>query len=187
MLTYPAMPGRNRRTIRAYDVDVRMRRPALAAALCLLTGGIWGAIHHYRLSVELRRYGRARGAMPFAFTPVAPGASTVAWIAGLAAWYGVVAAASWYLARLWQGELEPGAEDITSFVSLALLLAPLWLVAIHTMRRIRTAQHLAGASGPFPSPVKSALLLAAFPPLGTWNAQRQLNRAWDVYAGAQHP
>ena len=123
--------------------------------------------------------------MPFAFTPVAPGASTLAWLAGLAAWYTVVAASIWYGVLLWEGELEPGAEDITSFVSLALLLAPLWLVAIHTMRRIRTAQHLAGAHGPFPSPVKSALLLAAFPPLGTWNAQRQLNRAWDVYGNAE--
>jgi hypothetical protein len=177
------MSQRTKRTIRAYDTDVRMRRPIVAALLCLVTGGIWGAVHHFRLSSELQRYGRARGAMPFAFTPVAPGASTLAWVAGLAAWYGVVGATIAYLAWLGDGA-QPSAEDITTAVSLLLMLAPLWLVAIHTMRRIRTAQHLAGATGPYPSPLRSALLLAAFPPLGTWNAQRQLNRAWRVYADA---
>lgn len=168
------------RTIRAHDVDVTLRRPLLTGALCLLTGGFWGAIHHYRLSRDVARFGRARGTMPFAFTPVAAGASTVAWCAGLASWYLLVGAAGAYGLSLGEG-YEPGSEDVTGFVSLALLLAPLWLVTTHTIRRIRTVQHLAGVEGPYPSPTMSAIIAAAFPPLGSWHAQRQLNRAWHEY------
>lgn len=150
--------------------------------MSLATGGIWGAVHHFRLSRDVGRYGRARGAMPFPFTPVTPGASTLGWSAGLLSWYLLVFAAVTY-ARELAGGAAFDSEDVTGFVSLALLLAPLWLVSTHTMRRIRTVQHLAGVDPPYPSPLRGALLTALFPPLGTWHAQHQLNRAWRVYRG----
>lgn len=164
----------------AHDVEVRVRRPWLMGLLSLLTLGAWGAVHHFLLSRDIARFGRARGQMPFPFTPVAPGASTLAWVAGLLAWYGVVAALASWLFRLFDG-YDPATEDVTSFVSLGLLLAPLWLVALHTLRRIRTVQHLAGTAAPYPSPLRGAALYAMLPPLGSWHAQRQLNRAWRVY------
>jgi hypothetical protein len=169
-----------RRTILAHDTFVVERSPATAAVLCLLTGGITGAVHHFRITDELRRYGRARGRMPFAFVPVAPGASTLAWVVGLLAWYLVAFSVVAWVVGVIDGT-TPSTGDVTTFTSLALLLAPLWLVAANSIRRIRTAQHLAGVEGPWPSPVRGALLAALFPPLGTWNAQRQLNRAWDSY------
>lgn len=169
-----------RRTVRAHDTSVVLRRPLLAALSCLLTGGLWGAVHHLRMSRELARFGRARGRMPFAFTTVNPGASTLAWLLGLAAWYGLAASIGLYARWLADGG-DARLEDITSFASVVLLLAPLWLVSTHTIRRIRTAQHLAGVEGGAPSPLRGAMLTALFPPLGTWHAQRQLNRAWRVY------
>lgn len=175
-----ARGSRTSRTIRAHDTDVRLRRPALAALACLLTLGVWGAVHHQRLTRELARFGRARGRMPFPFIRVSPGASTLAWIAGLLGWYGLVAAIVAYVAQLLDG-YTPSTEDITAFASIGLLLAPLWLAMSHTMRRIRTAQHLAGVDGPHPSPLRGAILAAIFPPLGSWHAQRQANRAWAAY------
>jgi hypothetical protein len=118
--------------------------------------------------------------MPFPFTPVAPGTSTLAWIAGLLAWWVVAAGTAVYVYELVDGAV-PATEDITAFAASFLLLAPLWLVSTSTIRRIRTVQHLAGVDGPFPSAVIGALLSAALPPLGTWHAQRQLNRAWREY------
>ena len=177
------MADRRSRTVRAHDVDVRLRQPAFHALMCLLTAGIWGAVHHFRMTRDVARFGRARGAMPFPFIPVAPGSSTLAWLAGLGSWYLLVASSTAYAFELWDGaSVEP--DDVTGFVSLALLLAPLWLVATHTIRRIRTVQHLAGVDAPYPSPVRGALLTALFPPLYTWHAQRQLNRAWRVYRDA---
>jgi hypothetical protein len=169
-----------RRTILAHDTFVVARSPAAAAALCLLTGGITGAVHHFRITDELRRYGRARGRMPFPFVPVAPGASTLAWLVGLLAWYLIAFSIAGYVMGVVDGT-TPSTGDVTTFTSLALLLAPLLLVAANSIHRIRTVQHLAGVERPFPSPIRGALLAAVFPPLGTWNTQRQLNRAWDTY------
>jgi hypothetical protein len=169
------------RTVLAHDTDVRLRRPVAWALLCLVTGGIGGAVHHLRVTREIQGFGRARGQMPFAFTPVAPGSSTVAWLAGLLSWYVVVGSVAVYVYDLTHG-WGPSPEDVTSLAAAALLLAPLWLVATHTIRRIRTVQHLAGVDGPFPSPMRGALLTAVLPPLGTWHVQRQLNRAWREYA-----
>ena len=168
------------RTVHAYDVDVPLRRPAVAGLLCLVTFGVWGAIHHFRLSADVQRFGRARGAMPFAFTPVVPGRTTLAWVTGLVSWYLLVFALIGYGVELAEG-YEPSPDDVTGFASLVLLLAPLWLVASHTIERIRTVQHMAGVDGRFPSPGRGALLASLFPPLGSWHAQRQLNRAWREY------
>lgn len=175
------MSRRQTRSVLAFDVRVQLRRPLLAATLCLLTLGVWGAVHHYQLSRDIARFGRARGAMPFAFTPVAPGASTLGWAAGLASWYLLVGAGTAYGFSLANG-YEPAPDDVTSFTSLVLLLAPLWLVARHRIERIRTVQHMAGVDGRHPSPGVGAILTSLFPPLGTWHAQRELNRAWRVYS-----
>lgn len=174
------MARSSNRSVVAHDVPVRIRRPWLAAILCLLTLGIAGAFHHQRMTRDIARFGRARGAMPFPFVPVNPAASTLAWVAGLLAWYVVVASIVGYALAYADG-LEPTSDDVTGFTSLALLLAPLWLVANQTARRIRTVQHLAGAPGRRPSPVRAALLTSLFPPLGTWMTRRELNRAWQVY------
>ncbi len=174
------MSPRRSRTVRAHDVDVRIRRPVLQGVLCLLTLGVWGAVHHYRLTRDVARFGRARGAMPFAFTPVAAGGSTLGWVLGLIAWYILVFAAIAYGVSLADG-YEPAPDDVTAFASLVLLMAPLWLVASHSIERIRTVQHMAGVDGSYPSPARGALLTSLFPPLGSWHAQRQLNRAWQEY------
>jgi hypothetical protein len=174
------MSSRSARSVLAHDVRVKLRRPTLAGILCLLTFGIWGAVHHFRLTREVARFGRARGAMPFPFTPVNPGTSTLAWVAGLCSWYLLVGAAIAYGFELADG-YEPTPDDVTLFASIVLLLAPLWLVASHTIERIRTVQHMAGVDGRHPSPGRGALLTSIFPPLGTWHAQRELNRAWQVY------
>lgn len=147
----------------------------------MLTAGLLGARAHHLASDELRRYGRARGRMPFPFLPVSPGGSTTAWVVGLLGWYLVVLSVVGYAVGLADG-YEPSAGDVTAVASLALLLAPMWLVTAHTLRRIRTAQHLAGIDGPFPSPTRGALLSALLPPLGTWIVQRQLNRVWAAYS-----
>lgn len=174
------MSSRAARSVTAHDVRVTMRRPLLGALLCLLTLGIWGAVLHFRLSREVAEFGRARGAMPFAFTPVRPGTSTLGWIAGVLSWYLLAGVAIAYADSILDGH-DPAPDDVTLFASLVLLLAPLWLVARHTIARIRTVQHLAGVDGRFPSPGRGALLTSIFPPLGTWHAQRELNRAWRVY------
>jgi hypothetical protein len=170
-----------RPTVLAHDVPVQTYSPLGAAIGSALTGGIYGAVHHHRTNEQLRLFGRARGRMPFAFVHVSPGPSTVVWIAGVVAWYVVVAVIVSYVSELLDGSREPGAGDITTFASLALLLAPLLLVTVATLRRVRRAQHLAGVDAPWPRPLRGALVAVAFPPLGTWLVQRELNRVWRAY------
>lgn len=170
-----------RRTILAHDVFVRTRGPVRWAIGTAVTGGLLGARAHHLASDELRRYGRARGRMPFPFLPVSPAASTAAWVVGLLGWYVVLASTLGYAVGLAEG-YEPTTGDVTVVASLGLLLTPMWLVTAHTLRRVRTAQHLAGVDGPWPNPTRGALLAALLPPLGTWIVQRQLNRVWAVYS-----
>lgn len=170
-----------KRTVLAHDTFVTPRSPEWAAIGCLLTGGILGAVHQHRTSSTLGRFGRARGRMPFAFIPSNPGVATTWWLVGLLAWYLLIVAVIRYTVGLTNG-LDPSAADITTFAMFVLLLAPLWLIAASTIRHVRTAQHLAGVDGPWPSPTRGALIVAAFPPLGTWYVQRQLNRVWTAYA-----
>lgn len=170
-----------RRTILAHDVFVRPRSPLRWAAASLLTGGLVGARAHHLASDELRRYGRPRGRMPFPFLTVSPGASTTAWLLGLLCWYIVALSVVGYAVGLADG-YEPSAGDVTAVASLVLLLAPMWLVTAHTLRRVRTAQHLAGVEGPWPNPTRGAILASLLPPLGTWIVQRQLNRVWRAYS-----
>jgi hypothetical protein len=167
-------------TILAHDTFVQQRSPVVAAVGCLITGGILGAVHQHRTSSVLSRYGRARGRMPFPFIQMNPGVATTWWIVGLLAWYLLVAAVISYVVELGDG-YSPSAADVTTFAAFVLLLAPLWLIATTTIRHVRTAQHLAGVEGPWPSPFRGALVVAAFPPLGTWYVQRQLNRIWQAY------
>lgn len=169
-----------KRTTLAHDTFVRQRSPGWTALGCLLTGGVIGAVHQHRVSSELARFGRARGRMPFPFIRSNPGVATVWWLVGLLAWYLLIGAVVTYVLGLGDGS-DPSAADITTFASFVLLLAPLWLIATATIRHVRTAQHLAGVDGPWPSPVHGAMLVAAFPPLGTWYVQRQLNRVWQAY------
>ncbi len=167
-------------TILAHDVFVRERDPVGAALGTVLTLGLLGAITHNKVSNELRRYGRNRGRMPFPFLVVDAGRSTLGWVAGLLGWAIVVFACWDYASRLLDGR-SPQTGDITTSASLALLLAPLLLVTVGTVQRIRTAQHMAGIDGPFADPRHGALLAIAFPPLGTWYVQRELNRVWETY------
>ena len=167
-------------TILAHDVFVRPRSPFGAAVSSIFTVGITGAVNHHRVATELRRFGRVRGRMPFPFLVVEPGRSTLGWIAGVLAWALVVFSLAAYVIDFLDGR-TPRTGDITTLFSLALLLTPLLLVTTGTLRRIRTAQHLAGIDGPWPDPLRGALLAIAFPPLGTWYVQRQLNRVWAAY------
>ena len=171
------MATTTRRTVRVHDTDVKLRRPVLAGLLCLLTLGISGAVHHHRMTRDIQRFGRARGTMPFPFIPVQAGASTLGWIAGLLCWWGFVAAVVGFAVAFGDG-YDPVAGDITTFASAAALLGPAWIVASHTIRRIRTVRHLVGTPGTMPSPIVGAALATLLPPIGSWNAQRQLNRAW---------
>lgn len=170
------------RMVHAHDTTVTLRRPLLVGVACLLTLGIAGAVHHHRLSRDLARFGRARGAMPFPFIPVDPGTSTLAWSGGLLLWWGAVAGLVDFAIDMTTGYNDLGSEDVTLLASLLLLLAPAWIVAARTMMRIRTARHMTGSSGHMPSPTVAATLAALVPPIGSWQAQRELNRAWAEYA-----
>ncbi|MCW2923262.1 MAG: hypothetical protein JWM98_666 [Thermoleophilia bacterium] len=175
------MATEGKRTVLVHDTPVTVRRPWLAGTACLLTAGIAGAVHHHRMTRDLARFGRARGAMPFAFIPVTPGASTLAWVAGLLGWFGFVALVAAIAVQAARGAYDASSEDITTFASLLVLLAPAWIVAARTSRRITTARHLVGVPGSSPSPIVAAVIAALLPPLGSWHAQRQLNRAWEQW------
>ncbi|MCW2962449.1 MAG: hypothetical protein JWM25_1560 [Thermoleophilia bacterium] len=164
----------------AFDAAVRPRSPRLVGLACACTLGISGAVRIGRLNGELARFGAARGAMPFPFITVNPAISVLAWLAGGLGWILQVSNIAIYLEALTDG-LEPAAADITNFTASLLLLAPLWLTALHTARRIRTAQHLAGAPEQLGSPFRVALLTCLFPPAGLARLQGELNRAWDPW------
>ena len=168
------------RVLRAGDVDVRLRSPIAAALWCTLTLGVVGAVQHNRVNDELRRFGRPRGAMPFAFIPVNVGAATLTWVGGLLLWFIVAGTLIAWLVALATGDTVLTPEDISSVAGLALALAPLWLTGLHTMRRIRRAQFLVGVDQPSANPWRGAAMTALLPPLGSWNSQRELNRAWAV-------
>jgi hypothetical protein len=169
------------RTITAYDTPVTERSPLGMAVGCVVTAGVFGAVHVHQVCGELARFGRARGRMPFPFISVNVGAMTLAWIAGAIAWALVVAATATYVRDVLDGVREVGAGDITMFTTFAILLAPMVLVVAGTTRRIRTAQHLAGVEGPLASPARTTIAATAFPPLGNLLLQRELNRAWEAY------
>lgn len=177
----PMASNRTSRALLADGVPVRLRRPCVVAALCTLTLGITGAVHHHRINVELGRFGRARGAMPFPFITVNAGAATLTWIGGLLLWLVVVASVATWGVALAMGDATLAADDVSSLAGLALLLAPLWLTGLHTMRRIRRAQFLVGVEQPTANPWRGAAFTALVPPLGSWNAQRELSRAWSVW------
>jgi hypothetical protein len=167
-----------------YDTQVVLRSPAWAAAWCLLTVGVSGAVRHGRINGELARFGRARGRMPFAFIASAPARAVLAWVVGIIAWLLVVAAAVTYAGSVVDGSHTLATDDLTSAAGLGLLLVPLWLTARHTAQRIATASHLVGVVPDPRFPLRAAIATVLFPPAGTWSLQRAINRTWATWRRA---
>lgn len=165
----------------AHDTSVRVRSPWLAAVLCVVTLGVVGAVRHGKVNGELRRFGRARGAMTFPFIRASPGVSVVAWVLGLVGYVVVIATIVGYVQRVASGRHDFDPGDISSLSFVLLLLTPLWLTALHTARRIRTAQHLVGIVPPPTMTWWVTALTVVFPPIGTWRMQLEVNRAWNVW------
>jgi hypothetical protein len=168
-------------TVQVLDTPVRPRSPLAAATWCVLTAGISGAVRIGRLNGDLRRLGRARGAMPFAFIRVHPALSVLAWLMGIMAWVIVLASLIVYVHALVTNTRDASVTDLPSIALLGVLLLPLWLTVFHTGSRISTAQHLVGQL-PDPSlPRTGALLAVTFPPAATWYLQRAANQAWNTW------
>ncbi|MCW2949007.1 MAG: hypothetical protein JWN41_20 [Thermoleophilia bacterium] len=168
--------------VRVLDTHVRPRSPIAAALWCVLTIGISGAVRYGRVNAEMRRLGRARGAMPFAFIRVRPVVSGFAWLFGFGAWVGAVAALVAYVRSVAYGNHHLAAADITGVAGCALFLVPLWLTVLHTGQRLQTTQHLVGEL-PRPGLAQRLALLAALcPPAGLWRVQHEANRAWQTWS-----
>lgn len=183
---HPApVPAPERRVLFVHDTLVRRVRPWVAGVQCLLTVGVSGAVRHYRLNDELRRFGRARGAMPFPFIPCTPWMALATWLLGGLLW---ACGAALVVMTLWPlvVDLDPDLEMIPSFASSVLLFAPFWLTTLHTARRIRTAQRLVGVDPDrLVEPIRAALIACLCPALYTWLAQRHADRVWRTWATAQ--
>jgi hypothetical protein len=171
----------SRSTITVYDTHVRRVSAFRSALWCTLTLGVTGAIRQKRLNDELMRVGRRRGRMPFSYISVTPGTAATAWCFGMLGWFGAVAAIGYTAYLMWQGEVAPEAEWISAAASLAICLAPLWMTALHTARRVRRAQHLVGVPNRYVRLDWAPMLAVVFPPLYLWYMQRNVNRAWDEW------
>lgn len=164
-----------------FDTTVRPRRPFVAALWCFLTLGFAGAFTHNRVNSQLQRLGRQRGAMPFPFIPVETGTATLYWVLGILGWLALVLAGVATVQDAINGYTRIDTEVIPAAATLALMVSPLWMTALHTGRRVKTAQYLVGQEAKRTNPVRLAIAAVLFPPAYTLLLNRAANRMWKTW------
>lgn len=163
------------------DTELRIVPPLRSALACLLTAGFSGSVTHHSVNAALADIGRVRGRMPFPFIASTPGVAALVWTIGAIGWLVVIAAIIGYSYLFSIDEAELTTDLVSGAAGAGMLLAPLWMTALHTGRRLRTAQHLVGVDRRWIEPMRAAIVAVVFPPAFTWMERRAANLAWSTW------